>query len=299
MESLKAYLACFPDYPGYVKVATTDPFGNPVVQYVQVGTIFYRMETYLAVVPPAPPAVMEHPAQENGPTDEEQKAGDAFVAHVEARSRAEGIVDEFDGDLTLQPVEIGIINTLKEALATDNVEKLKEALQDWDVLCEHDEDEDRVDEELQHVAELLQEDKNVADEADKEKAKELFVDANRKFQIQRNLFKTKGRCEELHAAQVAYIKTRDELSAVMAKINDPRFTLRALADERWPDDDHADFEEKLDQIYNFITFKISEYSAPKAKKVYKPVAAEKRAPAPSTLDQMVMRHISGAKKGLP
>lgn len=225
------------------------------------------------------PAVVEHPAPE-GPTQKELEAGDAFEAHLEARLRAKEIVAEYRDDPTLQPVEIGIINTLEEALATDNVEKLNGALRDWKVLREHDEDEDRVDEEQAHVAQLIQEEKE-AEKAKKEEAKRLFVESNRKFQIQKGIFKTKGRCAELREAQVAYIKTRDELSAVMAEIKDPAFTLRAMADERWPDENHDDFEEKLRVIYNSIKSNLN-FKAKKGK----PVAVEKRAPA-HTLEEMV------------
>lgn len=138
--------------------------------------------------------------------------------------------------------------------------------------------------ELQHVAELLKEE-DTAETVEKEKAKELFVEANRKFQIQKSIYKTKGQCEELHVAQVAYIKTVDELRAIVAEINDPAFTLRAMADERWAGENHDDFEQKLKVIYDSIKFKISGF---KSKKVgAKPGAAEKRAPKPLTLAEQI------------
>jgi hypothetical protein len=148
---------------------------------------------------------------------------------------------------------------------------------------------EKQDRELQHVAELLS-----AEDKMKEKAKEVFVDANRKFQIQKKLYQEKAPRAELHAAQVAYIKTVDELRAIMAEINDHTFTLRAMADERWPDENHDDFEQKLKTIYDSIKSIISRYNPNWVK--HKPTAG-KPAPGPSTLADMLSAKLAKEAAG--
>jgi len=155
-------------------------------------------------------------------------------------------------------------------------------------------EKEKEEEELQHEAELRQkEDKK------KEKAMELFVDANRKFQIQKGIYQNKGPRAELHAAQTAYINTVDELRAVVDDINVdhyPPLSLKKLADERWPGENHDDFEDKLKTIYSSIKSKIAQYS-PKAGVARKPVAAEKRAPAPPTLADKISAQLAKEAAG--
>jgi hypothetical protein len=145
-----------------------------------------------------------------------------------------------------------------------------------------------VDEEadkLQEVAGVIQQ-----DDKKYEKAMELFREANRKFLTQKGLFQSGALRADLHAAQLGYIKTVDELRAVMDDINVDRYpllSLKKLADDAWPDETHDDgFDNKLKIIYDSIKSKTVRYN-PKAGVVRKPVAAEKRAPAPSTLADQI------------
>ena len=244
-----------PGIPVYVNIPTR----GWVLYLVPTGTSFMEVPMWSPV---QPAAVVEHAVPTGANTSSgvedddvyvDAETGEALPPEMQASAR------DFD----------------------DTVEGLK-----W-VQAEKEKEE----EELQHVAELLQE-----EDKKKEKAMELFVDANRKFQIQKGIYQNKGPRAELHAAQVAYINTVDELRAVIGEFNEPTFSLRTLADERWPGENHDDFEEKLKTIYNSIKSKIT-HTGPKKGAVRKPVAAEKPAPALPTLDALVaaqMRRAAGS-----
>lgn len=176
--------------PG-IPVYFVGPYG-PELYLVPYGTPFMRVAVQGYEVPPA--VEEEHPAQENGPTDEEQEAGDAFVAHTEALNRAKEIVAEFGDDFDLDAQEKRVINDLKEAIAADNAEKVMEALQDWDVRAAFDEDEDRVEEELADVAHHLREDEEEQARSQflKDKTEELYKHLREMvgfYQAQHPLFK--------------------------------------------------------------------------------------------------------------
>jgi hypothetical protein len=242
-----------PGIPVYVNIPTR----GWVLYLVPAGTPFMEVPMWSPV---QPAAVVEHAVPTGANTSSGVEDDDVYV-------------DAETGELLPPEMQAGARDF------DDTVEGLK-----W-VQAEKEKEE----EELQHVAELLQE-----EDKKKEKAMELFVDANRKFQIQKGIYQNKGPRAELHAAQVAYINTVDELRAVIGEINEPTFTLRTLADERWPGENHDDFEDKLKTIYSSIKSKIAQYS-PKAGVARKPVAAEKRAPAPRTLADMLAPHLGDGK----
>jgi hypothetical protein len=113
----------------------------------------------------------------------------------------------------------------------------------------HDESERLIDE-LQKVAGHIQND----DESYTEIMR-LFLAANTVFQLQKTLYQSRASRTQLRAAHLDYLGTRDELRKKMAEYNIGRYpalSLKDLADDKWPEIDHAGFDEKLDKIYNSI-----------------------------------------------
>lgn len=288
-----------PGFPVYV----WDPVRGMVMYMVPVGTPFVEVATW---VPVQAPVVVEQqqapvqtvaeqpaPAEEEGLTEEQEEA-DAFFKLTD---KARAIIADFGDENPFDPLddaEKSAIKALKEGLSEGKVEKIKQALEDWEAVQEQKDYLEEEDEQVAHVVQLLEEDKVV--EAKKENARELFVLANKKFHAQKALYDQKASRADLQVAQLDYIKTVDELRAVVAKISDPAFTLRAMADERWPHEKekHVGFEKNMELIYNRIKYKTENY-VPDEEVVRKPAAAEKRAPATLqlSLEDLLAPHMRG------
>jgi hypothetical protein len=304
--------------PG-VPVYVCDPLRGMVLYMVPYGTPFYTVG--FGQVPMQAAAVVEQPAPE-GANDEEQEAGDAFVAHVEALNRAKRVVADFGGDMDLDPQEMRIINDLKEAIAADNAEKVMEALQDWDVRAEFDEDEDRVDEEQAHVAQLRAEDEEQARSQPlkdkKEELHRLFRELYKLSEFQKPLYKAVKEMEaeenpkkreknktnywetwnRMVAAQKDWLGTLETLKALDAEIAalDPGHEFNTLANKTWyPDEPDRDYLCLYAMISRNFKGNISRDEKRRAN-MHKS-AAGKSAPAPATLAEMMSAQLAKEAAG--
>ena len=151
-----------------------------------------------------------------------------------------------DGQQELTPEE--------EAFLDEEEARLDERL---DAESWHHDESERLMDELQKVAGHLHND----DESYAEIMK-LFLAANTVFQLQKTLYQSKASRTQLRAAHLDYLGTRDELRKKMAEYNIDRYpalSLKDLADAKWPEIDHAGFDEKLDNIYKSIKQSTASY----------------------------------------
>jgi hypothetical protein len=219
-------------------------------------------------------------------TEETQAEGDAFAKEAEAMQMAQRIVDDF-GDDDLDDARKGILGELKEGLQTGNVEQVEEGLRRWDFMDEVDAEEDRIEEELAHCAQLLEEDKaHVAQvqgaESKMDELKKLFlklIELNNKqmplykacikmrkeLKIQREIEEAKGKragrrygdssywptWNKVIAIQKEWLATHEALRALEGEVaaSDKEFDFQTLAVEWNPD---KEFKGNYKQLYKVI-----------------------------------------------
>lgn len=206
----------------------------------------------------------------------------------------------------VEPVEEKLSKEEEEAgdafFAKMAEKQLDEAAREWEA-----EEEDRVEEELQHVAELLSPEHNK-----KEELQKLFRELNRLNREQHPLYKE---CENMRkelkatgiknpgywemwnrmvATQKEWLSTLEALKALDAELRtmDPEYNFNTLANKTWyPDEPERDYWALYAMISRSFNSNIARDKEMRAN-AYK-ASADKTAPASATLDQLVMAHVCG------